>query len=305
MSRRTFILLEKVINTNNYLRGRLKMKQLEVIEKNGERYLTTSQIADSYGTDYKIISRNFTRNKPRYQVNKHFITLVGADRQEFVNNRQIDDSLKHAHTIYLWTAKGALLHAKSLGTDEAWEKYEMLVDDYFKKVEEAKQPQTTQPDLSALSPQLQFMIQMEQKHNALEAKFSMYETNQNEVKDAVSTITDNMLATPDHTKVVSTINEYARWTRLGHNEIYNNIYAILKQKHGIDVKQRVENEREKAQKAYSERTGKYYSESTLKGRVNGMDVMVRMGCLDKFNNILVGLLSKEKIKSTLSLVKSN
>jgi len=277
------------------------MKQLEVIEKNGERYLTTSQIAESYGTDYKVISKNFTRNKVRYQANKHFITLMGAERQEFVNSRQIDDSLKHSHTIYLWTAKGALLHAKSLGTDEAWEKYEMLVDDYFKKVEEAKQPQT--PDLSGLSPQLQFMISMEQKHNALEAKFNMYETKQTSVEEAVESLTDNMLATPDSTKVVATINEYARWTRLGHNEIYNNIYAILKSKHGIDVKQRVENEREKIQTAYINKTGRPYSESTLKSRVNGMDIMVRMGCLDKFHTILVGLLSKEKIKSKLSLVK--
>lgn len=278
------------------------MKQLEIIEKNGERYLTTSQIAESYGTDYKIISKNFTRNKDRYQVNKHFITLMGADRQEFVNNRQIDDSLKHAHTIYLWTAKGALLHAKSLGTDEAWEKYEMLVDDYFKKVEEAKQPQTS-PDLTALSPQLQFMIQMEQKTNAIEAKQTMYEASQNEIKQAVTTLTDNMTAIPDHTKVVSTINEYARWTRLGHNEVYNKVYDTLKKAHGIDVKQRVENEREKAQNAYNARTGKFYTESTLKSRINGMDVMVRMGCLDKFNNILVAMLSKEKIKSMLSIAK--
>lgn len=134
---------------------KINVKQLEVIEKNGERFLTTSQIAEAYGTDYKVISKNFTRNKSRYQANKHFITLMGADRQEFVNNRQIDDSLKHSHTIYLWTAKGALLHAKSLGTDEAWEKYEMLIDDYFKKVEEAKPQAILQQETTSLSPLLQ------------------------------------------------------------------------------------------------------------------------------------------------------
>lgn len=279
------------------------MKQLKVIVKNDLRVLTSPQLAEEFGTDTKTIVYNFNYNKERYTEGIHFIVLKGEERKEFLYEMEIHASLKHAHTVYLWTEKGAFLHAKSLSTDKAWNAYSKLIDEYFKKVEEEKQPQTTSPDLSGLSPQLQFMISMEQKHNALEAKLTMYETNQNEVKDAVTTITDNMLAVPDSTKVVATINEYARWSRLGHNEIYNSIYAILKSKHGIDVRQRVENEREKIQTAYINKTGRPYSESTLKSRVNGMDIMVRMGCLDKFNTILVGLLSKEKIKSTLSLVK--
>lgn len=279
------------------------MKELQVIERKNERVLTSAQIADIFGTDTKTISYNFNYNKERYEEGKHYFILQGNDLKEFKSSREFPDQSKQANTIYLWTAKGVLMHAKSLGTNKAWETYINLLDDYFKKVEEAKQPQTTSPDLSGLSPQLQFMISMEQKHNALESKFNMYETKQNNVEEAVTTITDNMLAVPDSTKVVATINEYARWSRLGHNEIYNNIYAILKSKHGIDVRQRVDNEREKIQTAYINKTGRPYSESTLKSRVNGMDIMVRMGCLDKFNTILVGLLSKEKIKSTLSLVK--
>lgn len=279
-------------------------KQLKVIEQDGKRVLTSAQLSELFGTEAKVISYNFNYNKERYEEGKHYICLAGDDRKEFLfNHLEIQDGSKHAKYIYLWTDKGVFLHAKSLNTDKAWDTYTKLIDDYFKKVEEAKQPQTTSPDLTGLSPQLQFMIQMEQKHNALEAKLTMYESNQNQTNEAMNTLTDNLLAVPDSAKVVATINEYARWTRLGHNEIYNNIYAILKQKHGIDVKQRVENEREKAQKTYNDKTGKWYSESTLKGRVNGMDVMVRMGCLDKFNTILVGLLSKEKIKSTLSLVR--
>jgi hypothetical protein len=286
------------------------MNHLEIIEIEGMRVLTTSQLAESYGTDYKVISKNFTRNKIRYQGKKHFITLTGADRRDFMNNRQIDDSLKHAHTIYLWTKQGALLHAKSLNTDQAWDAYQTLLDDYFSKVEEAKQPQQ---DISSASPQLQYLFMMEQrqvaieaKQTALEAKQSTYDERLNgmdEVKDAVTALTDNMIAAPDHTKVVSTVNEFARWTRIGHNEVYNKIYETLKSAHGIDVRQRVENERERIQKDYNAKTGKFYSESTLKSKVNGIDVMVRLGCLDKFNTILVGMLAKEKSKSNLRLVQ--
>lgn len=34
--------------------------------------------------------------------------------------------------LYLWTERGALLHAKSLNTDKAWAVYEQLVETYFR-----------------------------------------------------------------------------------------------------------------------------------------------------------------------------
>ena len=68
----------------------------------------------------------------------------------------------------------------------------------------------------------------------------------------------------------------------------------MKAQHGIDVKARVENERKKLNEEYFKKSGKLYKESTLKSKVNGIDVMVRMEVLDKFYKILVGLLSKAK-----------
>ncbi|CAM4411637.1 ORF6N domain-containing protein [Paenibacillus xylanexedens] len=111
------------------------MNQLKAIVKNDQRVLTSAQLAESYGTDIRSISNNFTRNKKRYMEGKHFFVLSGPELREFKTSHQIDESLKRVNTFYLWTAKGALLHAKSLGTDEAWEAYETLVDDYFNKVE--------------------------------------------------------------------------------------------------------------------------------------------------------------------------
>lgn len=110
------------------------MNELQVIEKNNERVLLTSQIAESYGTTSKVISNNFTRNQERYIEGKHFYCLEGEVKREFCNRHQIEDGSK-ATKLYLWTEKGALLHAKSLGTDKAWEVYDYLVESYFKKVE--------------------------------------------------------------------------------------------------------------------------------------------------------------------------
>lgn len=109
----------------------IKIDQLESIEYKGVKVLLTEQLAEVYGTDNKVISKNFSRNEQRYQDGKHYFTLTGSVKLDFINNRQIDDSSKKASKLYLWTQKGTLLHAKSLGTDEAWDTYETLVDEYF------------------------------------------------------------------------------------------------------------------------------------------------------------------------------
>lgn len=111
---------------------------LQVVETNNQRVLTTAQIAEQYGTDAQIITNNFNRNKKRYTEGKHYFALEGEEKKAFLNLTQIDlGSAKNAKTIYLWTEKGALLHAKSLNTDQAWQAYEVLVDTYFSVREQA------------------------------------------------------------------------------------------------------------------------------------------------------------------------
>ncbi|MBU8733467.1 ORF6N domain-containing protein [Cytobacillus oceanisediminis] len=107
------------------------MNQLQPISQEGQRVLTTIQLAESFGTDAKIINRNFQRNASRYEQGKHYFALSGEDLREFKGSRQFDDSLKFTSILYLWTEKGAWLHAKSLNTDQAWDAYEMLVDEYY------------------------------------------------------------------------------------------------------------------------------------------------------------------------------
>lgn len=108
------------------------------VEQAGQRVLTTAQLAESYGTDKQIIINNFNRNKERYKEGKHFVALEGREKNNFINQHQIDLGSKNAKTLYLWTEKGAWLHAKSLNTDKAWDAYEMLVDEYYRMSKEIK-----------------------------------------------------------------------------------------------------------------------------------------------------------------------
>lgn len=107
------------------------MNQLQPIIQNGHRILTTSQLAESYGTDKQLLVNNFNRNKDRYKQGKHYFALIGSEKNQFIDQHQIDLGSKNAQILYLWTEKGAWLHAKSLNTDQAWDAYEMLVDEYY------------------------------------------------------------------------------------------------------------------------------------------------------------------------------
>lgn len=135
---------------------------IQVIEMQGVRVLTTAQLAECYETTERRISENFNANKERYEEGKHYIVLEGEEKRDFLNRTEIPYGSRAAK-FYLWTERGALLHAKSLNTDKAWEVYDQLVETYFR----AKKAQAA---LNELSPQLQFMIRMETEQNALKAK---------------------------------------------------------------------------------------------------------------------------------------
>lgn len=122
------------------------MNELQITEYKDIRVLTTQQIAEAYGTDGKTISYNFNHNKDRYSEGKHFICLTGDELRAF---REIHDLPTNLNKIYLWTEKGAFLHAKSLNTDTAWEVYDRLVDNYFEKPKSI--PMTTDQKIQLLA----------------------------------------------------------------------------------------------------------------------------------------------------------
>lgn len=134
------------------------MNDLAVTEYKDIRVLTTQQIAELYGTDSKTISYNFNHNKERYVEGKHYILLAGDELRSF---REIHELSDRVPKLYLWTEKGAFLHAKSLGTDKAWEVYENLVDFYFNK----KKPMSTAEQIQILA---QGNIELEHKINLVE-----------------------------------------------------------------------------------------------------------------------------------------
>lgn len=112
------------------------MQLPQTIEVKGVRVLTTKQIAEAYETKEIQIHQNFKNNRARFVEGKHYISLSGDELKAFKNHLEKIEVVKSRTShLYLWTEKGALLHAKSLNTDKAWEVYDYLVDFYFRAKE--------------------------------------------------------------------------------------------------------------------------------------------------------------------------
>lgn len=169
------------------------MQKIFAIEARGQRVLTSAQIAECYGTTVDCIKQNFHANKTRFVEGKHYIALVGTELKDFKNKvripclaeseienevrishsaevkarYQFNTSFKYAKCLYLWTEKGALLHAKSLNTDKAWEVYDYLVDFYFRAKEKQPEPMKKEPVQS--KPMMQTVVDIPENPKAQDA----------------------------------------------------------------------------------------------------------------------------------------
>ncbi|NEX51453.1 ORF6N domain-containing protein [Lactococcus lactis] len=204
------------------------MNELQITELNGQRVLTTQQIAEGYGTDSASITKNFNNNKSRFYEGKHFFLLQGADLKEFKNNIQnLDVVGNRAPKLYLWTEKGALLHAKSLGTDEAWDMYDILVDTYF-KVQEQQVPLTLDQQIAAIA-----------------TGYGSVKEELVEVKDRVSDLEENApLSAGEYnyigSRITQRVNEvahgYSSITQKQRGELYKDINRGVKVVTGISTR---------------------------------------------------------------------
>ena len=137
------------------------MQLPKALNVHGIRVLTTRQLAIMYGTEPEIINNNFTRNKTKYVLEKHYISVEGEEMKQLKTSHQFDGELKRVSRAYFWTEKGALLHAKSLNTDKAWQVYDYLVDFYFRAKEEKLSDAPTVPAKVETTPTGEDFLEIE------------------------------------------------------------------------------------------------------------------------------------------------
>lgn len=107
------------------------LENITRIEYHGQLVLTTAQLAEFYGTSINNLQANFRNNAERFIEGKHYFKIEGDDLNILrLKNFQLQIP-PQTRTLYLWTKRGCARHCKSVGTDKAWEVFELLEDTYF------------------------------------------------------------------------------------------------------------------------------------------------------------------------------
>jgi hypothetical protein len=216
------------------------LNELIPVEYQNQRILTSRQLAEGYGAEPRRITENFNNNKKRYIPGKHYFRLEGDDLKAFKRNYDNIAVAEHANTVYLWTEKGAFLHAKTLGTDKAWEVYDELVESYFRKGQHFL-PQLTQNEM---------MLQIVQNAVVMEKEMNSIKGDVAVIKQTVRESTEKLdaafkvFANPSKRYWVGDMKEIIedliKVHRLSKPKFYERIYKELEQIDGkLDLDNRL------------------------------------------------------------------
>lgn len=212
------------------------MNNLTIIEQEGQRVLTTAQLAESYGATADKISYNFKYNEGRYKEGKHYFLLTGDALKEFKKaNREFQGSL---NKLYLWTEKGAWLHAKSLNTDAAWDAYEMLVDEYYAL--KKKQP-LSQSELILMMAQQN--VDLERRQKELELKHREHDQKLERIEIVADNISEIVALNSDdwRNKIKSIISKISHESGKKYAEVYSESHKVLEDRAKCKLNVRVNN----------------------------------------------------------------
>lgn len=223
---------------------KINNQDVAIIEWNGERVITTSQLADVYETDINNLQANFSRNKDRFIEGKHFVYLQGAELKEFkrflINSQHpLAEELKYTSQIYLWTHRGASRHCKILGTEKAWEQFDNLEDTYF----------NPQPSLNTdqLSPELQMFGKLYEVVARQELKQKEQEQKMEQLGNKIDSIKEVVALNPNDWRKDTAKLIYKIALHIGGAEHIKNIreesYKLLEQRMGVSLNTRLTNKR--------------------------------------------------------------
>ena len=90
----------------------------------------------------------------------------------------------------------------------------------------------------------------------------------------LTTMIDMFSETPIRSRIVRKVKELARHRNTTVQEAWHEIYWVLNDKYGIDLKRRIQNKRNRMNKERLDAGLKPYSESYLKQKVNALDVIM-------------------------------
>lgn len=125
-------------NKKKFIEGKhyilLEGKELNDFKKFIKAYIENFDVANAQKVDNFDVETSLHGGYiPHLDVEPSLlINLMTREELTVCSDIKIPPSTRH---LYLWTERGALLHAKSINTDKAWDVYEQLLDVYFRTKE--------------------------------------------------------------------------------------------------------------------------------------------------------------------------
>lgn len=167
------------------------LNKLIPLEFKNQRIMTTKILAEEYGTEDIRIQQNYLRNKERFIEGKHFYKLEGEELKRFKTDYLNDSSLK-INSLILWTDRGASRHAKILDTDEAWNVYEELEENYFNPNKNIQALNTSElsPELQMFNKMFQAVANVELSNKELKNELEDVKKSNEEAKNQIQGIRD-------------------------------------------------------------------------------------------------------------------
>lgn len=218
------------------------MNKLTPINYENQRIMTTKVLAEQFGTEETNIQKNFNNNEKRFIEGKHYYKLEGQILRDFKNSlpNEIQEPLKFAPKLILWTDRGAARHAKILDTDEAWEVYEDLEENYFNPKNNTQTLNT-----SELSPELQMFGNLYKAIANQELEQKKIKKDIEDTKNQLQSIRDVVALTPNAWRkdTSSLISKIAM--KLGGfdhiKDVREESYKILNETYKVDINRRLLN----------------------------------------------------------------
>lgn len=164
----------------------INSKYLQIKEFKGQRVVTFKDIDNVHERVEGTAGRNFRENLGHFDKGVDYFLVKGDEIKDLKQATNFVGS--NARELILITESGYLMLVKSLTDDLAWKVQRDLVNNYFRV-------KGVTTELNNLSPQLQFLINMELKQKQLENTIE-------ETKEEVQAIRD-----------VITLNPNAAWRR--------------------------------------------------------------------------------------------
>ncbi|MBY6778571.1 ORF6N domain-containing protein [Clostridium botulinum] len=167
------------------------LNKLIPLEFNKQRIMTTKVLAEEFGTEDRRITENFSRNEERFKKGKHYILLQGEELREFKRN-YAESVSANINKLYLWTDRGAARHAKILDTDEAWNVYEELEENYFNPNKNIQALNTSElsPELQMFNKMFQAVANVELSNKELKNELEDVKKSNEEAKNQIQGIRD-------------------------------------------------------------------------------------------------------------------